>query len=93
MSFPRWRALRAKLIALQNKAVGTDTYRSQDWDEVRAEAAKIAQEGIGEPDRAGPDDITVKARPPSPLEAAVTTATDPGPPDPEPPEDPEPQAA
>lgn len=86
MRFPRWRALRAKLIALQNKAVGTDTYRSQDWDEVRAEAAKIAQEGVGEPDRAGPDDITVRARPPSPLEAAVSEAAEPA--EPGDPEDP-----
>jgi hypothetical protein len=84
MCFPRWRALRAKLIALQNKAVGTNAYRSQEWDEVMGEAEKIAREGVGEPDHAGPEDITVRVRPSSPSVPEPAAAPEPETPEPEP---------
>ncbi len=58
MQFPRWRALRAKLLALQGKAVGTQGYNRREWDETFADAEALAREGAGEPDGAGPDDIT-----------------------------------
>jgi hypothetical protein len=58
--FPRWRALHAKLMALQNKAVGTPGYNSREWDELAADAEAIARAGVGEPDGAGSDDITAK---------------------------------
>jgi hypothetical protein len=58
MQFPSWRALRAKLLALQTKAVGTPGYNRNEWADVLAEAEAIARAGVGEPDGAGPDDIT-----------------------------------
>ncbi len=63
MQFPSWRALRAKILALQNKAVGAAGYHRREWDAVLADAEAIARAGVGEPDGAGPDDITTPMAP------------------------------